>query len=316
MLTPIIFLPPLLKSSSACLSASLPLKMATRAIPLDTVPRYSEGKTSPLNQVDAKSTNTTTTSSEALPPPSPSPLDVDDPLRSAFDSLATNSSETTPFPFNPELNHKIRLFQGFGYQVQLDTLMIATNESFTERSGMLSDIWTLCDPALTRRVKGSGADKIRTGEVMLTPAPPLSCSSLLHAVGPRYNEQYKTAAENALHFCYRNALRVCKEQKFNSIGITAVYTRRKRYPREAAVHIVLRTLRRFMNKFPEALEDVVLCMEDLEDQQLYAKLLPLYFPRSREEEKWAWGEFTSNNVKLGDEDGETVIEERKIRING
>ena len=59
----------------------------------------------------------------------------------------------------------------------------------------------------------------------MTSSGPLPCRKLLHCVGPRYNEQYKTAAENALHFCYRNALRMVKEEGMRTVALTCVYTK-------------------------------------------------------------------------------------------
>ena len=33
---------------------------------------------------------------------------------------------------------------------------------------------------------------------------------VIHTVGPRYNEKYKTAAESALFSCYRSVLQLCR----------------------------------------------------------------------------------------------------------
>lgn len=43
----------------------------------------------------------------------------------------------------------------------------------------------------------------RTGECRLTRAYMLPCKRIIHTVGPRYNDKYRTAAESALHYCYR-----------------------------------------------------------------------------------------------------------------
>ena len=45
--------------------------------------------------------------------------------------------------------------------------------------------------------------------------------------------------------------------------------------------------------------------------EVYQQLLPLYFPRSAAEEAWALDRLPSD---LGNEDGEPVVEERKITI--
>ena len=145
-----------------------------------------------------------------------------------------------------------------------------------------------------------------------TSAPNLPFSRLLHSVGPRYNEQYKTAAENALHFCYRNALRICKEEGLRTLVVTPVYTKRKRYPRPDAAHIVARTVRRFLDKWCDDIDRVVFAFDDAADRAIYEETMPLYFPRTPEEAKHAIANLPED---VGNDDGETVIAERKIRIN-
>jgi hypothetical protein len=36
------------------------------------------------------------------------------------------------------------------------------------------------------------------------------CRRVIHTVAPRYKPHYRTAAENALHHCYRNAFTMIK----------------------------------------------------------------------------------------------------------
>jgi len=154
--------------------------------------------------------------------------------------------------------------------------------------------------------------KVRTGEVCLTSPGPLPFVKLLHSVGPRYNEQYKTAAENALHCCYRNALRICKEEGLRTVVITPVYTERKRYPRENAGHVVLRTVRRFLEKWSGDIDRVVFAFGDPDDRAIYERLAQLYFPRTLEELAFAELNLPAD---VGNGDGEMVILERKIRIS-
>ena len=86
---------------------------------------------------------------------------------------------------------------------------------------------------------------------------PLPCKRLIHTVGPRYNDKYKTAAENALHNCYRNALRVMVENKLNTVAFSCAYTVNKGYPRKDAAHIAIRTVRRFLEHWGEDIDLVV-----------------------------------------------------------
>lgn len=43
----------------------------------------------------------------------------------------------------------------------------------------------------------------KTGEVCITDGYSLPARYVIHTVGPRYNIKYQTAAESALHYCYR-----------------------------------------------------------------------------------------------------------------
>lgn len=109
----------------------------------------------------------------------------------------------------------------------------------------------------------SMAETCKTGEASVTKgcALPASCAAcrpapdplpppmgpavrrrrfIIHSVGPRYNERYRTAAENALHSCYRNSMRLLKEEGLRTIAFPPLYAPRKGYPRVDAAHIALR----------------------------------------------------------------------------
>lgn len=141
-----------------------------------------------------------------------------------------------------------------------------------------------------------------------TPAVVRRCRFIIHSVGPRYNERYQTAAENALHSCYRNSLRILKEEGLRSIAFPPLYAPRKGYPRVDAAHIALRacrhvtrsslrlpphsripwppsgTVRRFLEHFGDGIDVVVFVADSVADHSTYRRLLPLYFPRSEEEQ--------------------------------
>ncbi|CAJ1931959.1 unnamed protein product [Sphenostylis stenocarpa] len=85
----------------------------------------------------------------------------------------------------------------------------------------------------------------------------------------------------------------------------------KNYPREPAAHVAIRTVRRFLEKQKDNITAVVFCTTSTVDTEIYKRLLPLYFPRDKQEELMALARLPAD---VGDENGETVIDERKIRI--
>ena len=64
---------------------------------------------------------------------------------------------------------------------------------------------------------------------------------VIHTVGPRFNAKYRSAAESALHNCYRASLELIKENQLSSIAFPAINSIRRGYPPEAGAHIALRT---------------------------------------------------------------------------
>ncbi|THF97992.1 hypothetical protein TEA_007541 [Camellia sinensis var. sinensis] len=75
--------------------------------------------------------------------------------------------------------------------------------------------------------------------------------------------------------------------------------------------LFLGTVRRFLEKQKHKIKAVVFCTTTSSDTEIYKRLLPLYFPRDKLEEEVAMAKLPAD---VGDENGETAIDERKIRI--
>jgi hypothetical protein len=71
------------------------------------------------------------------------------------------------------------------------------------------------------------------------------------------------------------------------------------------------TVRRFCEHFLDGVDRIAFAVSSPSDEFIYLELLPLYFPRSAEEEAMAEKLLPEDT---GNEWGETVMEERKIRI--
>ena len=242
--------------------------------------------------------------------------------RAVTASLADEPPQFDPprFPCDAELNRKIILWQGDVRRLDVDAVVNETNESLRDRSGLSGALFAAAGPDLD--FECAHTEGCRTGDAVLTKAGALRASYVIHTVGPRYNKKYHTAAENALHNCYRNIMRVLKEHKLRTLACICVYSLRKTYPRAAAAHIALRTLRRFLERYGKDVDTVVLCMDTSEvgdgDLAVYQQTLPLYFPRSALEARLAERPRDKGGLPadVGNEIGETVIADRAIRIGG
>ena len=137
--------------------------------------------------------------------------------RAVTASLADEPPQFDPprFPCDAELNRKIILWQGDVRRLDVDAVVNETNESLRDRSGLSGALFAAAGPDLD--FECAHTEGCRTGDAVLTKAGALRASYVIHTVGPRYNKKYHTAAENALHNCYRSVMRVCIEQKLRSM---------------------------------------------------------------------------------------------------
>lgn len=172
-------------------------------------------------------------------------------------------------------------------------------------------------------------------------------TQVVHTVGPKYNQKYRTAAENALHHCYFHCLEEMVEAGHRSIAFCCVHTDKKQYPRQAAAHIVrslcslqrrcsghsrtqparytvlscsnptarsrqvIRTVRRFLEKYGNKIDALCFTFANAGEKSAYDTVLPLYFPRTKDEQYRAVSLLPKD---VGNEWGETVVAERQVLL--
>jgi len=214
------------------------------------------------------------------------------------------------FPIRHDVNDKLILWQGDLRLLDVDAIVNSTNEAMTDNTGLSGSILEAAGAELVEEI--SRIEHCRTGEARITKAYNLPARFVIHTVGPRYNDKYKTAAENALHNCYRSCLECIKENNLHTIALPVVNSQKRGYPPEPGSHIAIRTVRRFLENWGKSIETVVFCVSNSEEHKLYSRVLSLYCPRNKRELLTAKEELPRDT---GNEFGETVIEERKIRIS-
>ncbi|XP_072987977.1 uncharacterized protein [Typha latifolia] len=233
-----------------------------------------------------------------------------DPLTSTAgsESGADGDGLTSRFPVDHEINSKIYLWRGNPWNLEVDAVVNSSNESLDEAHSS-PGLHAAAGPGLAEECATLGG--CRTGMAKMTNAYDLPARKIIHTVGPKYAVKYHTAAENALSHCYRSCLELLIENGLQSIATGCIYTEAKNYPREPAAHVAIRTVRRFLEKQKDKITAVVFCTTTSNDTEIYKRLLPLYFPRDKHEEEIAASKLPAD---VGDENGETIIDERKIRI--
>ncbi|XP_021757284.1 protein GDAP2 homolog [Chenopodium quinoa] len=231
-----------------------------------------------------------------------------DPLASASTSENGSNGMVSRFPVDHEINSKVYLWRGNPWNIEVDAVVNSTNENMDEAHSS-PGLHAAAGPGLAEECATLGG--CRTGMAKMTGAHELPARKVIHTVGPKYAVKYHTAAENALSHCYRSCLELLIENGLRSIAMGCIYTESKNYPREPAAHVAIRTVRRFLEKQKDKITAIVFCTTTSTDTEIYKRLLPLYFPRDKHEEEVAISKLPAD---VGDENGETVIDERKIRI--
>ncbi|KAL6484804.1 hypothetical protein MHYP_G00068490 [Metynnis hypsauchen] len=218
------------------------------------------------------------------------------------------NSLLSPFPFREDINRKIILFKGDVALLNCTAIVNTSNETLTDKNPISDSIHRHAGPELREellKLKGC-----RTGEAKMTEGFNLAARFIIHTVGPKYKAKYRTAAESSLYSCYRNVMQLAKEHAMVSVGFCVISTTKRGYPLEDATHIAFRTVRRFLENHGESIEAVVFAVSDAEEA-VYKKLLPLYYPRSKDEERASLPLLPAD---IGNSEGEPVVPERQIRI--
>jgi len=228
----------------------------------------------------------------------------------ATHSEKAQTGQKSKFPFDASLNGKVVLWKGDIITLSgVDAVVNSTNEAMTERNEVSKRIFSSAGKEL--QVAVQKLEGCKTGEARITPGFELKAKWVIHTVGPRFNDKYRIAAENALHNCYRNSLQALTENGGRSIAFSVINSEKRGYPPENGAHIAMRTVRRFLERYGNMVSLVIFCMESEIEYELYDKILWMYFPRNKGEESSA---IKSLPEDTGNEIGETVVEERKIRI--
>eukprot|EP00262_Sarcandra_glabra_P004438 TRINITY_DN1546_c0_g2_i1.p1 TRINITY_DN1546_c0_g2~~TRINITY_DN1546_c0_g2_i1.p1 ORF type:complete len:564 (-),score=107.66 TRINITY_DN1546_c0_g2_i1:213-1904(-) len=278
--------------ASATIRGGSPTDSGDYVVKLDQVPRWS----------DAEHRISATYESEVSNPFFSDPLTSSSGAEGGINGLASR------FPVDHEINSKIYLWRGNPWNLEVDAVVNSTNENLDEGHSS-PGLHAAAGPGLAEECATLGG--CRTGMAKVTNAYDLPARRVIHTVGPKYAVKYHTAAENALSHCYRACLELLIENGLQSIAVGCIYTEAKNYPREPAAHVAIRTVRRFLEKQKEKITAVVFCTTTSTDTEIYKRLLPLYFPRDKHEEEVALSKLPAD---VGDENGETIIDERKIRI--
>jgi O-acetyl-ADP-ribose deacetylase (regulator of RNase III) len=174
------------------------------------------------------------------------------------------------FAVNEEINSKVSLFFGSITQLAGDVIVNASNEHLQPLGGVDKAIHLAAGSELTKAC--SKLKEIKQGNVCITDGYNLPSSFVIHTCGPR------DMNPRTLQSCYERSLKLCMDNDLKTIAFPNIATRAFGFSKEKACHIALSTIRKFLEENLDAIDRIVFCQFEKENQKLYEKYMNVYFP--------------------------------------
>lgn len=130
-----------------------------------------------------------------------------------------------------------------------------------------------------------------TGEAKITQGYNLAAKYVIHTVGPIYRQEggkelsfaetsffVKTTKDESegkaelLANCYKNCLKLAKENNIRSVAFPAISTGAYGYPKEEAAQIALKTIKDFCAKNPSSFDEIIFALFDSENFEIYQSI--------------------------------------------
>ena len=167
------------------------------------------------------------------------------------------------------MKNKIEIQKGDITKLKVDAIVNAANTSLLGGGGVDGAIHRAAGPELLEFNRKLGG--CSTGEAKISPGFKLPAKFIIHTVGPVWDGG-KNNEDKLLANCYKNSLKLARENKVKTIAFPAISTGVYRFPLERATKIAVDEVKKFLEK-NESIEKVIFVCFDDETYQVYQKIL-------------------------------------------
>lgn len=163
----------------------------------------------------------------------------------------------------------LEIWQGDITTLKVDAIVNAANRELRGGGGVDGAIHRAAGPKLNEACWALGS--CETGEAKITPGFKLPAKYIIHTVGPVYSGSHSDPL--LLAACYRNSLRVAKENGLHSVAFSAISTGVYGYPLDAASKVAFGEVRKWLREHKDYEMRVIMVAYDAPTYALYQKLL-------------------------------------------
>ena len=167
----------------------------------------------------------------------------------------------------------IELLRGDITTIKVDAIVNAANNTLMGGGGVDGAIHRAGGPEILEACRKivSRQGECPTGEAVITPAGNLPARSVIHTVGPVWQDG-TSGEDELLRSAYLNSLRLAEKHGITSIAFPNISTGVYGFPKARAAQIAIETVQEFLEADREVKRVIFVCF-DAENHGLYQQLL-------------------------------------------